>query len=104
MIEAAGYSFDNGGASTTDRKARRHINAAADRIFGCDDAGVAKMLSMLRGWVANFGKVPGNGIAKLATTNNDTVFHDVFVMYEASVKVAMHSSMRTVSVDAAHCG
>eukprot|EP01052_Picozoa_sp_SAG31_P036672 SAG31_NODE_4614_length_3095_cov_76.629172_2_plen_154_part_00 len=96
MIESAGYEVKSS------RQARETISAVADSVFGVDEDGVANMLSMLRGWVRDFPKVSGNGFAQLATTDSDSVFKDVFVLYEASVKVAMHSSMRVVSVDAAH--
>eukprot|EP01052_Picozoa_sp_SAG31_P027055 SAG31_NODE_2501_length_5594_cov_43.918653_3_plen_782_part_00 len=102
QIQAEGFACasTDAPAKQARKAATRYAKIVADKVFEVDE--VPKMLGQLRSWVEQFPNVPRNGVAVLSTTKKDTVFEHVFVVYESSCTIAMHSAMRIVAVDAAH--
>ena len=102
----AGFSFSPlKGLKSRDvvaERKRRIVNHALNQIFERDASGIANMLANLRGYCEEFSKMESNGIAHLSTSLDGTKFQDVFVLYDASTKIAQHASMRVVSIDACH--
>jgi hypothetical protein len=76
--------------------AQRHVRLAVDVTF-------TQMLPAFRqlpAFATAFTSIAGNGVA--TCTVQDGQFEDFFLVFDASIEVAMHASMRVVAMDGAH--
>jgi hypothetical protein len=98
---ALGHSYSpakNDGLSIRQRsRARKTNDRLIEKIYDEDVPAFQKLPTFAR----QFNEIPGNGYAQ-CSIDGDGYFDDFFLIFDASITIAMHASMRVVSIDGAH--
>jgi hypothetical protein len=104
FAQAKGYSFSPpqkrpGSKSLSPREnAQRHARQAVKESY----SKTLPAFQQLPTFGTEFTKIPGNGVATCSVDNATGIFKDFFLVFDASIEIAMHASMRVVAMDGAH--
>jgi hypothetical protein len=96
-----GMSFSpaQGDGSSIERQRRvsKTVNYAIEQAFDHELPAFQKLPAFANA----FNKIEGNGYAQCSLDEHGS-FVDFFLIFDASITIAMHASMRVVSIDGAH--